>query len=120
MKDSIGLVANGSRRNSSGSNVQFSNKANSLCTSLGKYKIDNFYNGNFGPAFKLSGLNATNSNTIKRFVVLHSNSCVPNKETALSPICQSWGFLIVASLFLPVLKECINKWDKPVLLDIYY
>jgi len=99
VKDAIGLVANGSGRNSSGSNVQFSNKANSLCTSLGKYKIDNSYNGKFGLTFKLFGLNATNSNTIKRFVVLHSNSYVPNKETALLPICQSWDCPSVASLF---------------------
>ena len=120
MKDSIGLMENGSGRNSSGSNVQFLNKANSLCTFLGKYKIDNSYNGNFGLAFKLSGLNATNNNAIKRFVELHSNSRVPNKETALSPICQRWGLLAVASLFLPEFKKCINKSDKPVLLDIYY
>ena len=120
MKDSIGLVANGSGRNSSGSNVQFSNKANSLCTSLGKYKIDNSYNGNFGLAFKLSGLNATKSNAIKHFVVLHSNSRVPNKETVLLPIRQSWDFLTVASLFLLIFKKCINKSDKPVLLHIYY
>ncbi|MDB5279303.1 MAG: hypothetical protein JWR61_4258 [Ferruginibacter sp.] len=121
-KDSIemaGLVANGSGRNTLDS-VQFSNNANSLCTSLGKYKIGNSYNGKFGLAFKLYGLDATNSNAFNRFVVLHAHPCIPNAETAPLPICESWGCPTVAPLFLNQLKQYIDKSEKPVLLDIYY
>lgn len=121
-KDSIemaGLVAHGTGRNTLGS-VQFSNNANSLCTSLGKYKIGNSYNGKFGLAFKLYGLDATNSNAFNRFVVLHAHPCIPNAETAPLPICESWGCPTVAPLFLNELKQYIDKSEKSVLLDIYY
>jgi hypothetical protein len=121
-RDSIelaGLVAHGSGRNMPGS-IQFSNSANSLCTSLGKYKIGNSYNGKFGLAFKLYGLDATNSNAYNRFVVLHAHPCVPNGETAPLPICESWGCPTVAPFFLQELQKYINKSDKPVLMDIYY
>jgi hypothetical protein len=121
-KDSIemaGMVAHGSGRNMLGS-VQFSNNANSLCTSLGKYKIGNSYHGKFGLAYKLYGLDATNSNAYNRFVVLHAHSCVPNTETAPLPICESWGCPTVAPMFLNELKHYIGKSEKPVLLDIFY
>jgi L,D-transpeptidase catalytic domain len=121
-KDSVelaGLVAHGSGRNSSGSNVLFSNRPNSFCTSLGKYKIGNAYNGKFGVAFKLYGLDTTNSNAFKRFVVLHSHTCVPNEETAPLPVCESLGCPTVAPLFLRELKKYIDQSEKPVLLSIY-
>lgn len=121
-KDTIetaGLVAHGSGRTYS-EEIQFSNTANSLCTSLGKYKIGGSYMGKFGLAFKLYGLDATNDNAYSRAVVLHAHSCVPNEETAPIPICQSWGCPTVAPAFLTVLKTYINNSEKPVLLYVYY
>ncbi|MEI7734284.1 MAG: murein L,D-transpeptidase catalytic domain-containing protein [Ferruginibacter sp.] len=121
-KDSIemaGLVAHGSGRTYS-EEVQFSNAANSLCTSLGKYKIGGSYMGKFGLAFKLYGLDATNDNAFSRAVVLHAHSCVPNEEIAPIPICQSWGCPTVAPAFLMVLKTYIDNSEKPVLLYVYF
>ncbi len=121
-KDSVelsGLVTHGSGKTNA-ENIQFSNKANSLCTSVGKYKIGNSYTGKFGLAFKLYGLDDTNSNTFNRFVVLHSHSCVPNAETAPFPICESWGCPTVAPAFLSELKNYITQSEKPLLLQIYY
>jgi hypothetical protein len=121
-KDSVelsGLVTHGSGKTSTGK-IQFSNRANSLCTSTGKYKIGNSYMGKFGLAFKLYGLDDTNSNAFNRFVVLHSHNCVPNAETAPFPICESWGCPTVAPAFLSELKNYISQSDKPVLLNIYY
>lgn len=121
-KDSIelsGLVTHGSGKANTDS-IQFSNAANSLCTSLGKYKIGGSYTGKFGLAFKLYGLDNTNSNAFDRFVVLHSHSCVPNAETAPFPICESWGCPTVAPAFLTQLKTYIEKAEQPILLNIYY
>jgi hypothetical protein len=121
-KDSVelaGLVTHGSGKTSNGK-IQFSNTANSLCTSAGKYKIGNSYMGKFGLAFKLYGLDDTNSNAFNRFVVLHSHSCVPNAETAPFPICESWGCPTVAPSFLSELKNYIAQSERPVLLNIYY
>jgi hypothetical protein len=114
-----GLVTQGSGKTQNDT-IQFSNTPSSLCTSLGKYKIGNSYTGTFGLAFKLHGLDATNSNAFNRFVVLHSHSCVPNDETAPFPICESWGCPTVAPAFLSELKKYIEKSQKPVLLYIYY
>lgn len=114
-----GLVTHGSGKIQS-NEIQFSNTANSLCTSLGKYKIGNSYTGKFGLAFKLYGLDNTNSNAFNRFVVLHAHACVPNEETAPFSICESWGCPTVAPAFLQELKTYIDKSERPVLLSIYY
>jgi L,D-transpeptidase catalytic domain len=113
-----GLVTHGSGKVSS-DDIQFSNAEGSLCTSLGKYKIGGSYNGKFGLAFKLYGLDNSNSNAYNRFVVLHSHSCVPNEETAPFPICESWGCPTVAPAFLTALKKYIDKSEQPILLNIY-
>lgn len=121
-KDSVelsGLVTHGSGKVNT-SAIQFSNTEGSLCTSLGKYKIGKSYTGKFGLAYKLYGLDATNSNALNRFVVLHSHGCVPNDETAPFPICESWGCPTVAPAFLTQLATYIDKADKPILLSIYY
>ena len=123
VKDSIeyaGLVAHGCGRNTQSNGIEFSNDANSLCSSLGKYKIGQSYSGKFGLAFKLYGLDATNSNAFNRFVVLHSLTCVPEEETYPLPICESWGCPTVAPALLKELKKYIDRADKPILLDIYY
>jgi hypothetical protein len=121
-KDSVelaGLVTHGGGKTNT-SAIQFSNTPNSLCTSVGKYKIGNSYTGKFGLAFKLYGLDNTNSNAYNRFVVLHSHACVPNEEVAPLNICESWGCPTVAPAFLTKLKKYIDQSDQPILLNIYY
>ena len=74
-KDNIelaGLVAHGSGDSKFTQNPTFSNEIGSGCTSLGKYKVDYQYKGNFGKAYKLIGLDSTNSYAFERNVVLHA------------------------------------------------
>jgi hypothetical protein len=121
-KDSIaysGLVTHGSGSDKDGEAFYFSNKPGSYCTSLGKYRIGNSYAGRFGLAFKLYGLDTSNSNAFDRAVVLHAHECVPIEEVAPFPICLSLGCPTVAPDFLLVLKKYINGTDKPILLSIY-
>jgi hypothetical protein len=120
LKDSVeiaGLVTHGSGTEGSDT-IQFSNQPNSLCTSLGKYKIGKSYNGKFGLAYKLYGLEKSNSNAFNRFVVLHSHSCVPSGEVYPHNICVSWGCPTVAPSFLMQLQTYIDKSTKPILLEI--
>jgi L,D-transpeptidase catalytic domain len=120
LKDSVeiaGLVTHGSGTEGSDT-IQFSNEPNSLCTSLGKYKIGKSYNGKFGLAYKLYGLDKTNSNAFNRFVVLHSHSCVPSGEVYPHNICVSWGCPTVAPSFLQQLQAYIDNSPKPILLEI--
>lgn len=120
-KDAVvaaGLVAHG-YGNSSGGNVNFSNQPGSNSSSLGMYKIGASYYGKFGLAFKLYGLDSSNSNAFNRFVVLHSHECVPEKEVAPQSICMSQGCPTVAPAFLNTLKSYLDNAGKPVLLCIY-
>ncbi|MFT3979750.1 MAG: murein L,D-transpeptidase catalytic domain family protein [Ferruginibacter sp.] len=119
-KDSIettGLVTHGYGSDKSG--VEFSNVPGSYCTSLGRYKVGGSYNGRFGLAFKLYGLDKTNDKAFERFVVLHSHSCVPGSEVFPEQICESQGCPTVAPAFLQELKTYIEAAGKPILLYIY-
>ena len=100
--------------------ISFSNVPGSNCTSLGKYKIGNHYNGRFGLAYKLYGLDSSNSNAINRYVVLHSHACVPGSEVAPQNICMSQGCPTVAPAFLTELRTYLDKAEKPILLYIFY
>lgn len=121
-KDSVlssGLVTHGYGNNSRQA-VAFSNVPGSNCSSLGHYKIGKSYNGRFGLAFKLYGLDKTNSNAFNRFVVLHSHPCVPDNEVYPSEICMSQGCPTVSPAYLKTLKNYIERSSQPVLLYIFY
>jgi len=120
-RDSIqnsGLVTHGNCNQYWLEGRKYGNQPGCGCTSLGKYKVGNSYNGKFGLAFKLHGLDQTNSNAYKRYVVLHSHSCVPETEVA-EEICQSNGCPTIAAQFLKQLEVMIKKQRQPVLLWIF-
>ena len=120
-KDTIrrsGLVTHGRCNEMWLEGRKYSNVPGCGCSSLGKYKIGYSYNGTFGLAYKLYGLDKTNDNAFKRFVVLHAHECVPETEVE-DEICQSDGCPTVAPGFLQQLKPIIDKSNKPVLLWIY-
>lgn len=121
-KDSIllsGLVAHGSCNNGFKMDANFSNKVNSGCSSFGKFKVGKSYNGRFGIAYKLYGLDESNNNAFERTLVLHSYKCVPDQETHPLPICNSRGCPMVSVDFLQRLRSYLDHSDKPVLLNIY-
>lgn len=112
-----GLVTHG-YGNSNYYNISFSNIPGSNATSQGKYKIGQSYTGKFGLAYKLYGLDKTNSNAFNRFVVLHAHDCVPSAEVAPLPICMSQGCPTVAPSFLETLSGYLDNAEKPLLLWI--
>ncbi len=113
-----GLVTHGHCNTSGLLQPRYNNTPNSNCTSLGKYKIGKKYYGRFGLAYKLHGLDSTNSNAFKRYIVLHSHECVPDKAT-IDEICQSEGCPTVSINFLKKLSTVIDGSVKPVLLWMY-
>ncbi len=113
-----GLVTHGRCNENWLEGRKYGNTVGCGCTSLGKYRIGYAYNGRFGLAFKLHGLDNTNDKAFSRFVVLHSHSCVPGTEVA-DEICQSDGCPTVAPGFLQQLKPIISSSEKPVLLWIF-
>ncbi len=97
----------------------FSNNDYSFKTSLGKYKIGGSYNGTYGLAYKLYGLDSTNSKAFERAIVLHSDVHVPSTETYPYKIFQSAGCPTVSPSFLPVVGNYIKASKKPILMWIY-
>jgi hypothetical protein len=121
-KDSIeiaGLVTHGSGSITGKRTLIFSNVPGSNCTSLGKYKIGNAYQGRFGLAYKLHGLNKTNDRAFERFIVLHAHECVPDGEVYPLRICASQGCPTVSPAFLLNLRRYIDASSKPVLMWVY-
>jgi hypothetical protein len=114
-----GLVAHGKGNEKFTFNRKFSNDEGSNCTSLGVYKVGKAYNGFFGLSYKLYGLNKTNSNAVKRYVVLHSMGSIPEEES-IYPITQTEGCPAVAPAFLDQLIPIIDNAPKNILLYIYY
>ncbi len=120
-KDSLiysGLVANGHCKNYTRRSTQFSNEIGSNCSSQGRYKLGGKYQGSFGTAYKLYGLDSTNSNAFKRFVVLHAHACVPDDEQLVG-ICRSEGCPTVSPLFLKKLEVVIDASPQPLLMWIF-
>jgi hypothetical protein len=115
-----GVVAHGAGSNTSvEGELTFSNIENSHQTSLGTYAIGASYMGSFGKAYKLHGLDESNSNAFMRFIVLHQYSCVPNNEQD-SPICNSHGCIMVNKLLLQKLERIIDQSNQRILMEVYY
>lgn len=113
-----GLVAHGVCGIFFSATASFSNEPGLGCSSLGRYKIGNKYNGRFGAAYKLHGLDSTNSNAYKRNVVLHSYYEVPDIEIHPAHVCNSLGCPMVSKNFFKTLANIIDTSKKPVLLWI--
>ncbi|MBS7254557.1 murein L,D-transpeptidase catalytic domain-containing protein [Flavobacterium branchiicola] len=115
-----GLVAHGSGSETSiKGELKFSNEPNSNATSLGCYAVGKSYKGIFGKAYKLSGLEETNSNAFKRAVVLHSYSAVPEMEQDYY-ISRSKGCPMVSEVFFERLEKIIDSSKSNIILSIYY
>jgi hypothetical protein len=114
-----GLVAHGHCHQWVQRTIQFSNAPGCACSSSGRYKIGAAYQGKFGTAFKLTGLDKTNSNAAKRAIVLHAHSCVPDKESYPQEICRSEGCTTVSPAFLKRLGKLIRASEKPILMWVY-
>jgi len=115
-----GLVAHGSGSETGiKGKLKFSNVPNSLSTSLGKYYIGHHYNGKFGKAYKLYGLDESNSNAFKRDVVFHYYYDVPYKEKD-GYICNSYGCPMVNKKYFQRMAKIIDSSESDILMNIYY
>jgi hypothetical protein len=114
-----GLVAHGSCNETFLSHPRFSNASNCGCSSLGKYKVGEFYNGKYGRSIRLYGLDNSNSNAFKRGVVIHGYDCVPDKEIHPMVLCNSQGCPMVSYNFFDKLTRLVKQSEKPIVLWVY-
>jgi hypothetical protein len=100
---------------------KFSNEDGSHCSSLGKYKIGQRAASDWGINIKyvLHGLESTNSNALKRFIVLHSWEKIPDEEIYPDGTPEGWGCPSISNNSLKILDPILKASKKPVLLWIY-
>ena len=114
------IVAHGSGSVVKGTNnLTFSNTENSYQSSLGKYEIGSSYIGKFGKAYRLKGLDKTNSNALKRAIVLHSYYCISDVETK-ELACLGLGCPMLSPNFFKVAEKYIDGSKKPIILYAFY
>lgn len=115
---STGLVSHGQGPDVRAEEVVFSNVSGSRCSSLGKYRIGGKYSGRFGTAYKLYGLDSSNSRAFDRFVVLHSYPSVP-LTPQMEGIVRSDGCPMLNPDYFATLEPYLDKASRPILLWIY-
>ena len=113
------LVAHGCCNKSFMAHPKFSNVPDCGCTSVGRYKVGEFYRGQYGKSFRLYGLDNSNSNAFRRGVVIHGHDCVPDGEIYPRVLCNSFGCVMVSDNFFSKLSGIIQKSDKPIVLWVY-
>jgi len=114
-----GLVSHGSCNETFLARPRFSNESKSGCSSLGKFKVGEFYTGKYGKSFRLYGLDNCNSNAFKRAVVIHGFDCVPDQEIYPRVLCNSLGCVMVSYNFFDKISRIIKKSEKPIVLWVY-
>lgn len=125
-KDTIkysGLCCHGYGRGSTTKTPVFSNVEGSYCSSLGKYKIGARAYSQWGinVHYKMHGLEKTNNNAFKRWVVLHSHTPVMNHEIYPDHLPLGWsqGCPVISDEMMRKVDGLLEKSDRSVLLWIY-
>lgn len=100
---------------------KFSNTDGSHCSSLGKYKIGERAYSDWGVNIKyvLHGLESTNSNALKRFVVFHSWEVVSDEEIYPNGTPEGWGCPTISNKSFRIIDPLLKSSSKPVLMWIY-
>ena len=128
-KDSIlaeGMCAHGCGSNPWGEATtkekpKFSNTPDSHCTSIGKFKVGKRGDSNWGIKvnYLLHGLESTNSNALKREIVLHSWDDVSDSEVYPNGTPEGWGCPAVDNKFMKIVDPKLKAAEKPVLLWMF-
>ncbi len=89
--------------------TSFSNKTNSLMSSLGVYVTENTYIGKHGFSLRINGLEKSNNNALKRAVVVHAaNYATPEYIQQKGKAGNSWGCFAVNPKQLKLLVNYIK------------
>ena len=98
--------------------AKISNEKDSHCSSIGKYIIGKRGISQWGIKinYLLHGMDSSNSNALKRNIVLHSWNAVSEKETFPDGTPEGWGCPAVSNESLKRISAKIDSTKKPVLL----
>ncbi len=100
---------------------KFSNVDGSHLSSLGKYKLGERGYSEWGIHVKylMHGLEETNSNALKRFIVFHSWDKMSDDEVFPKGSPEGWGCPTVSNNAMREIDEILKKSNKPVLFWMY-
>ena len=125
---SSSLCAHGSGKGSTVTKPVFSNEVGSNCSSLGHYAITGRHKmSSTGlPSFRLEGLDPSNSNAMKRGILIHSAKIVSLSRLGIFPFYLPLDKRISSGCFaididmMDVVGNLVDKEKKPILLYAVY
>lgn len=99
----------------------FSNVEDSHRTSLGKYRIGERGTSEWGVKIKylMLGLEESNSNALKRFIVFHSWDEVSDDEIFPTGTPEGWGCPTISNASFKIIDPMLRSSSKPVLMWIF-
>ena len=100
----------GSDKDRDGYIDRFSNKYNTYANSEGVYKIAEKYRGSWSPAYRLDGLDKTNSNARGRAIVLHEADYVTKTRAGYSQGCIVVYRGFVKKTLVPLISTASSAW----------
>lgn len=106
----------GKGKHSRRSIASFSNEEDTWLSSLGKIRVGERYTGRFGISYRLDGLDPTNSNIRRRFIVLHAYRTVPPKPIFPLPSGRSKGCLMVAPRNMQTLDKILQGHENVLIV----
>jgi len=100
---------------------EFSNEDGSHLSSLGKYRLEGRGYSEWGINVKylMHGLEKTNSNALKRFIVFHSWNLMSDEEIFPKGSPEGWGCPTISNNAMKEIDPVIQKSTKPILMWIY-
>ena len=120
------LVGHGCGTNSwssdeSKENAKFSNEDGSHLSSLGKYKLGERGHSDWGIGVKylMHGMEKTNNNALKRFIVFHSWEIMSDEEIYPKGSPEGWGCPTISNNAMKKIDGLLQKSEKPLLMWIY-
>ena len=121
---SSSLCAHGAGNGSTITKPVFSNEIGSNCSSLGHYAITGKHKmSSTGlPSFRLKGLDSSNSNAMKRGILIHSAKIVSMSRLGIFPFYLpldkriSSGCFAVDIDMMDIVGELVDNEKKPILL----
>lgn len=100
------------------SDPKISNEKDSHCSSTGKYIVGKRGISQWGIKinYLLHGMDSSNSNALKRNIVLHSWDAISEEEMFPNGTPEGWGCPAVSNISLKRISAIIDSSKKPVLL----
>ncbi|WP_348635883.1 murein L,D-transpeptidase catalytic domain-containing protein [Chryseobacterium scophthalmum] len=100
---------------------KFSNEDGSHLSALGKYQLGERGRSDWGIHVKylMHGLEETNNNALKRFIVFHSWELMSDEEIYPKGSPEGWGCPTISNNAMKELDPIIQNSEKPLLMWIY-